>query len=88
MIEWDITPVMAGALAGVVFFGMAIGAYFGGILSDRYGRKGVFTGSIFDVAFFGVASAFSNGYWSFLILRALMGVGLGAALPCDHAIMM
>ncbi len=88
MIEWSFSPVLAGVMAGVVFIGMALGAYVGGIISDRFSRKLVFASSVFIVSLFGLASAYANRYWLFLVLRIFMGIGLGASLPTDHSMMM
>jgi putative MFS transporter len=86
--QWGVTPVQSGAMASVVFLGMAIGAQFGGVISDRLGRKIVFIGSVFIVAIFGLASAFAIEYYSFLFLRLCVGLGLGACVPTDFSYLM
>lgn len=65
--------------AGVL--GLLPGAFVGGWLADRIGRKGVLIGA---VALFGVFSLATAHAWdlpSLLAARLLTGVGLGAALP-------
>ncbi len=77
----DLTPVTAGSLIG-----MALGATFGGWFGDRYGRR---TGLILSLLLFGVATAVASqvqGLLPFGALRALAGVGLGAALPNGTAL--
>jgi AAHS family 3-hydroxyphenylpropionic acid transporter len=62
-------------------FGLLPGAFVGGWLADRIGRKRVLMAS---VALFGVFSLVTAQAWDFnslLIARCLTGVGLGAALP-------
>lgn len=62
-------------------FGLLPGAFFGGLLADRIGRKRVLMAS---VALFGLFSLVTTIAWDFnslLIARCLTGVGLGAALP-------
>ena len=62
-------------------FGLLPGAFAGGRLADRFGRKRVLMAS---VALFGVFSLVTALAWDFnslLIARCLTGVGLGAALP-------
>src|SRR6202161_4574899 len=54
-----------------------IGAFFFGLLADRYGRR---LPLMIDLVFYSlieVATAFAPGYRSFLFLRALFGIGMG-----------
>ncbi len=54
-----------------------IGAFFFGLLADRYGRR---LPLMIDLVFYSVievATAFAPGYRSFLVLRALFGIGMG-----------
>jgi MFS transporter, SHS family, lactate transporter len=54
-----------------------IGAFLFGLLADRYGRR---TPLMIDLVFYSVvevATAFAPTYTSFLILRALFGIGMG-----------
>ncbi|KAG2386213.1 hypothetical protein C9374_002659 [Naegleria lovaniensis] len=86
--EWSLSPVQAGSLGSAVFLGMMFGAWLGGIISDKIGRKLVFCGSVFITATFGLASSFSNGYVAFLFLRFFVGLGLGAMVPVDFSLFM
>lgn len=77
----DLTPVTAGSLIG-----MAIGATFGGWFGDRVGRR---WGLICSLALFGLATAVASQVHTlpaFGALRALAGLGLGAALPNGTAL--
>lgn len=92
---------MAGLLGSAVFFGMMfgmrfmrrncwffVGASFGGILGDRFGRRFVFITATFVTSVFGLATAFSVNVYMFLILRIFVGVGLGASVPVDMSLFM
>ncbi|XP_038894171.1 organic cation/carnitine transporter 7 isoform X2 [Benincasa hispida] len=74
---WSLSPHEESLITSVVFAGMLVGAYSWGIVSDKYGRrKGFFiTATITSVA--GFLSAFAPNYTSLLVLRCLVGVGLG-----------
>ncbi|CAK9318026.1 unnamed protein product [Citrullus colocynthis] len=74
---WSLSPHEESLITSVVFAGMLVGAYSWGIVSDKYGRrKGFFiTATITSIA--GFLSAFAPNYTSLLILRCLVGVGLG-----------
>src|SRR5690349_16489465 len=54
-----------------------VGAFIFGLMADRYGRK---LPLMIDLVFFSiveVASGLAPNYWTFLILRALFGIGMG-----------
>ncbi|MFC0180524.1 MFS transporter [Thorsellia kenyensis] len=81
MKDWQLNPTQLGWIGSVNSIGMAVGAVFFGILSDRIGRKQVF---IFTLILFSVASglsALTNTLSLFLILRFFVGAGLGGELP-------
>jgi putative MFS transporter len=67
---------------------MMIGALIGGFASDQYGRKVIFVGSIAITSVFGLVSAFSPSYHVFLVLRTIVGIGLGASIPTDFSLFM
>ncbi len=80
-IEWQLTLGQAKFIPIVNSIGMAVGAFVFGILADRIGRKNVF---IITILLFSVGSgltALSNTLTLFLILRFLIGAGLGGELP-------
>ena len=72
-------------VAGLV--GLAIGAFFGGPIADRIGRRKVIIASVF---FFGVMTLATTWSWdltSLTILRFLTGLGLGASQPNTGTLM-
>lgn len=79
--EYGLDKLEMGWVFSVGVLGMLPGAFVGGRLADRYGRKKVLIAS---VALFGVFSLITTVAWSFsalLFARLLTGVGLGASLP-------
>src|SRR5207247_5363709 len=55
-----------------------VGAFIFGLMADRYGRK---LPLMIDLVFFSVVevlTGFAPNYASFLVLRALFGIGMGA----------
>jgi AAHS family 4-hydroxybenzoate transporter-like MFS transporter len=72
----ELTPLMMAGL-----FGLLIGSFVFGPLSDRFGRK---TLLIITTALFGimsVAAGFSENITQLTALRFMTGLGLGGALP-------
>jgi len=54
-----------------------VGAFLFGLLADRYGRR---IPLMIDLVFYSlveVATAFAHTYWTFVVLRALFGIGMG-----------
>ena len=62
-------------------FGLLPGAFVGGWLADRIGRKRVLMASVALFGLFSLITALAWDFNSLLIARCLTGVGLGAALP-------
>jgi putative MFS transporter len=84
--QWTLTPSRAGLLGAIVFLGMAIGAWAGGLIADRYGRKVIFLGGIGLTCLFALLSAISYTFNTFVLCRFFVGIGLGATVPCDYAL--
>nr|GEV43100.1 organic cation/carnitine transporter 7-like [Tanacetum cinerariifolium]GEV47658.1 organic cation/carnitine transporter 7-like [Tanacetum cinerariifolium] len=78
--EWGLSPSQESLISTVAFGGMLVGAYSWGVVSDSYGRKKGFLGSTIITGGAGLLSAFAPNYMSLLILRCIVGVGIG----CGH----
>ncbi|KAL6134874.1 hypothetical protein ACLB2K_067102 [Fragaria x ananassa] len=74
---WGLSSKQESFMTSVVFTGMLVGAYSWGIVSDNYGRRKGFLITATITSGAGFLSAFSPNYTSLLILRCLVGVGLG-----------
>ena len=74
-----LTSLEAGAISGVLLLGAAFGALFGGIMSDRWGRRHNIT-LLAILFFFGaVGNALSPNVWVMYIFRAVLGFAVGGA---------
>ena len=67
----------AGLLGSVSLIGSALGGWGAGMLADRYGRIKVMQGTVLWVAVFTCMGAFCTGFWTFLPVRFLQGIGYG-----------
>ncbi|MGJ6980902.1 MFS transporter [Aestuariimicrobium soli] len=79
--EWKLSPGQLSWIASIGFVGMAIGASLGGLLADKIGRRQVFA---LTLLVYGVATGASALAWSvgaLIVLRFIVGLGLGAELP-------
>ncbi|MFJ4225090.1 MFS transporter [Microbacterium sp. NPDC089695] len=80
-LQWDLSKTDAGWIASIGFIGMALGATLGGLLADRLGRRQVFALTLLVYGIATGASALVGGLAALLVLRFLVGLGLGAELP-------
>jgi MFS transporter, putative metabolite:H+ symporter len=79
--QWSLSPTESGWIASAGFAGMAIGASVGGLLADRFGRRSVFAVTLLVYGLATGASALVGGLVALLVLRFVVGLGLGAELP-------
>lgn len=79
--HWGITKGESGLIVSIGFAGMAVGASLGGLLADRIGRRQVFAITLLIYGLATGASALVGGIGLLLVLRFLVGLGLGAELP-------
>ncbi|GIN84309.1 MFS transporter [Heyndrickxia sporothermodurans] len=80
-VEWHLSVEQMGWIGSINSIGMAVGAFLFGILADRIGRKQVFIITLLLFSLGSGASAFTTSFSIFLILRFLIGMGLGGELP-------
>ena len=79
--EWGLTPGESSWIASAGFAGMAVGATLGGLLADRLGRRSVFALTLVVYGVATGASALVGGLALLIVLRFVVGLGLGAELP-------
>jgi MFS transporter, putative metabolite:H+ symporter len=80
-VQWDLSQTELSWIASIGFVGMAIGAALGGLLADRIGRRQVFAITLLVYGLATGASALSWSVGSLIVLRFVVGLGLGAELP-------
>lgn len=83
--EWSLSSTEASWIASAGFVGMAVGASVGGLLADRFGRRSVFALTLLVYGLATGASALVSGIGLLLLLRFVVGLGLGAELPVASA---
>jgi MFS transporter, putative metabolite:H+ symporter len=80
-VQWGLSPDEAGWVASIGFVGMAVGASLGGLLADRVGRRQVFALTLLVYGIATGASALVGALVPLMVLRFVVGLGLGAELP-------
>ena len=69
----------------VTFIGMMIGSFLTGFLGDRYGRRFTYQANLMIFGVASLASAFAPNMQVLILLRGVMGIGLGAELVAGYA---
>jgi len=76
-----LTPGEQGWAASIAMVGLVFGAFVGGWIADRFGRKPVLLASVAAFGLFSLATAASTSYELLLLARFAAGLGFGGALP-------
>lgn len=77
--SWNLSGIKQALLTTVVFCGMMASAGLWGSICDKYGRKAELIMSSLFTCYFGFLSAFSPTFIWILVLRGLVGFGIGGA---------
>lgn len=80
-VQWRLDKETTSWLLSIGFVGMAVGAGLGGLLADRIGRRQVFALTLLVYGVATGASALASSVAVLLVLRFVVGLGLGAELP-------
>jgi putative MFS transporter len=71
----------------VTFLGMMLGSFLTGFLGDRYGRRFTYQANLIIFGVASIAAAFAPSMFVLILLRGVMGLGLGAELVVGFAAM-
>lgn len=74
-------PKMMGWVFSAGIIGLLPGAFFGGWIADRIGRKKILIGAVLLFGVFSLNTAYVSSLSGLLLARFMTGLGLGAALP-------
>ncbi len=69
------------------FIGMMLGSFLTGFLGDRYGRRFTYQGNLAIFGFASIAAAFAPSMQVLILLRFIIGIGLGAENVVGHSTM-
>ncbi len=81
---WPDNPnpgALMGSLTTWGLLGMVLGGAFGGILSDKIGRKRTLILAVMFYGFFTLPQAFANDLAFFAAFRLIAGFGVGSCIP-------
>jgi MFS transporter, putative metabolite transport protein len=85
--ELNATPVELGLIGASSLIGLFFGAPLIGILSDRFGRKNLFTIDLILFVILGGLQAVVQEPWQLFVVRVLLGVTIGAEYSLGAAML-
>jgi MFS family permease len=80
-------PFFVGTIIAINLLGWGIGGMLGGIMADYIGRKRMMVVAILAYSVMTGLSAFSFNWWSFAILRCLVGIAVGSEWATGSSMM-
>ncbi len=80
-----LTPEQIGWTASAYLAGAVVGALGFGWLTDRVGRKKLFTVTVLVYLVATIATGFSWNFWSFAVFRFITGAGIGGEYAAVNA---
>ena len=80
-------PFYIGSIIAINLFGWAVGGVLGGVMADYIGRKKMMIISILAYSIMTGLSSFAWDFWSFAILRFLVGVAVGSEWATGSSMM-
>src|SRR6201994_3513629 len=78
------TPAQNANFISVTFAGMVVGAWFAGILGDRYGRRFSYQANLLIFGLASLAGAAAPSMEWLIAARFIMGIGLGAEIVVGY----
>jgi putative MFS transporter len=85
--ELDLSVAMIGLIGASTLIGIFVGSPVVGYLTDRFGRRKLFTIDIVSFVILGAVQLFVQAGWQLLVVRLLLGVAIGAEYAIGPAML-
>ncbi|HKU12036.1 MAG TPA: MFS transporter [Sinomonas sp.] len=79
--QWHLNDAQQGLIGASTLIGIFLGAFAGGWLTDKFGRKTLFTVDLIAIIAFSAAQFFVGDVTWLIVLRLLIGIAVGADYP-------
>lgn len=80
--QYGLTEAQYGSMETVFGFAFALGSLVFGVLADRWPVRWLYPGVLVGWSLVGVATGLSQGYWSMMVCRGLLGFFEAGHWPC------
>jgi putative MFS transporter len=84
--QWHIPSTTLGLVSASALIGMLLGALVFGRLTDRLGRKTVYTLDLIAFVVFALLTAVAQNLWQLILFRLLLGIAIGADYPISSSL--
>lgn len=85
-VQWHLSGVTLGLTSSSALIGMFVGALALGRLTDRIGRRKVYSIDLVFFIVFAALTAASQNAWELIVLRFLLGIAVGADYPISTSL--
>jgi MFS family permease len=85
IIRWNLSPLMAGVMASVIFSGIIFGTATGGFVCDRYGRRLPILVTYCGISVFIYIGIMMPNLLLLLFIKFMLGCSLGFGVPAANA---
>lgn len=79
--EWELAPSAFGPVFSIALAGFMVGQLLFGRMADRFGRRSTLIAAVLIFGTFTALCAAATDWWTLLLLRFPVGIGLGGAMP-------
>lgn len=84
--QWDMSALWAGLIGASALIGVFIGGAVFGAVTDRIGRKLMYTIDLVAIIVCSVLQFFVENAWQLFVLRLVIGIAVGADYPIATAL--
>lgn len=84
--KWNLSPLLAGAMATIIFIGLLTGTISGGFACDRIGRRTPILVTYLGIVVFIILGIFSPGLMTLVSAKFMLGFFLGFGVPAANAL--
>lgn len=79
--DWQLSHMEGAQILSAALSGLIVGAFLGGPITDKIGRKKILVASVFLFGLFTLLCATANNIYSLITYRFIAGMAMGGVMP-------